>query len=273
MPQVLYDDFLKMKKGDEITLHYQEVNPPDRTQVQLHEIHWTHDRVDGDLIFGSMNIPGIGTLGVDAYAYRNYGSEYAPNVLDIVSLSSVNIKRALDDAEQHNLSGWSLHTEPLLPSEIYTPANPHKRQRTNKIPNKICFSRDEHAAILTWQRAIEEKGFNSDFSREGYASYKQGRPHHFYSRIESGGLIGDLQITRMRKGLFSSFYEIYAGDDSYRRSNSNPMLKHTEPSSTRLMREERDSFSELLKLMDQFVDMLVKRNRRHIDNSITTTSY
>lgn len=263
MAIAVLDDFLRLEKGEEVTFHHQEFNPPDRSKIELLEIRWKHDHIDGDLIFGSMDIPGIGVLEVDAYVYRLWEID-RPDFVDSTWLSPVNVRAALENTELYNLTGGPLHTEKLLPSEIHARSDHRNELGAYKGPAVIPFSRDEQSAILSWQNGIEEKGFKSDFPRETYVQYKRASWHSLATNVENGGLQGNLEIHRLRKGLFSSIYSARASDDSYRRSPFNPMVKHARPAHTVYMQEECDSFDHLLKLMDRAIDMLVQRNERYL---------
>ena len=64
------------------------------------EILWRHDRVEDDLVYGSMEIEGLGFLDVDAFIFRTMTYENRPDISEGAWLSSVDTKRALDTRAQ-----------------------------------------------------------------------------------------------------------------------------------------------------------------------------
>lgn len=263
MNEALYEHFANLKRGDMLVLFNQELNPPDLSRMMVLEIHWTHDRVDGDLIFGQMDIPEIGHFDIDAYIYRNWEVQ-RPNVPDSVWLSATDIRRTTLIPEMRRLTGGPLYVQKLAPSQISTRSDRRDSLAKFKGPTVVCFSRDEHAAILRWQDGLREKGFKSSFPKESYVEYKRTLWHSLSSDVESGGLMLHIQIQRQRKGVFAKEYSIHVGDDSFRRSRTNPCVRFARPWSTLIMQETYETFDELRHAMDHAVDQVTQRNSTYL---------
>jgi hypothetical protein len=263
MATALFKDLMGFGKGDKVTFHYQELNPPDLSKAMLLEVEWAHDHIDGDLAFGSMIIPGLGFFEVDAYIYGGWAVG-RPNGRETAWLSRLNVQAVMEGAALRRLTGGPLRTTEFLPSEISTRSGPREEFLNSTVPRVVCFSREEQATILNWQRGMAEKGFKCDFPDETYVEYKRALWHSLSSDVEKSGLNGHIEVRRLRHGLFSTSYSLSASDDSFRNARSNPKIKTASPSFTRYLYEDCSSFGELLKLMDQAVDMLVQRNNRHM---------
>jgi hypothetical protein len=265
MPNALFRDFLQMKRGDTATFHKQELNPPDRSQVMLLEIQWTHECVEGDLVFGSMDISGVGSFDIDAYICGRYAIG-RPDNDEQAWLSPTNVPGEPKEDRLRRLTGGPMRTAPLKPSEMSTPSGPRIDEPKYSGPAVVCFSRDEYQMILQWQNGMAEKGFNCCFSNQSYVHYKRAVGGGMLSSYcQKGGLDGHIEIRRERRGLFASAYSISASDGSFRSPESNPKIVQVYASSTQFLYERSNSFSTLIALMDQAVDKLLERNQCFVD--------
>jgi hypothetical protein len=266
MDVALYEDFVRSQKGKVETFYYQELNPPDKSKVKLLEIRWTHDRVDGDLVFGEMNIEGLGYFETDAYLYRTRALENA-TYIDDVWLALTRTEPVIGPHEQRFLTGGPIHKKPLLPSEIHASADPRSSGNDTPLPRIVFFNRDEVDKLARWKNGMEQKGFKCSSSEiwRGYKTYVED----FYSGqvvfdIERDGLDFNIEVRRLKTGLFSSNYQIFVSDNSYRRSRTNPDVINATPRSTQIVNAKVDSFDKLRAEMDKAVDLVVERNLHFI---------
>lgn len=256
MTFALYPEFEALKKGESRVFYYQELNPPDRSKVELLELRWTHDRVDGDLVFGSLQIPGIGELDLDAYVYR-------PSVRhDSAWLSSIDLPWGIGGADRSHITGGPLRKEELLPSEISTRSD--RRERTSANGQRVVpFEADEYQAIRRWQSGMNEKGFDCDFHLQPYVDHKRSIVPLLSTGIVREHLKGSLEIRRLRLGFRRFAYSISCSDGSFRSPKSNQFVKKARPSSTSFLFEKCSSFEEMLRIIDKAIDGLVLRNKHY----------
>jgi len=262
MERSLYEDFVRSEKGKVETFYYQETNPPDKSKVGLLEIRWTHDRVEGDLVFGEMNIEGLGHFPTDAYLYRTSDLQDSTGI-DDVWLTFMRTKPVIGPHAQKTLSGGPIHKRPLLPSEIYASEDNRSSLDGFDLPRIVFFKRDEVDKLLRWKNGLVQKGFKCSSSEiwQGYKTYTElYRTGEVCLDIERGGLNFNVEVRRIKAGLFASNYTIWVVDKSYRRSGTNSDVLNASPGSTFIVREQLGSFDEMRMQMDKAVDLVVERN-------------
>ncbi len=264
MDIITFSQFEALKTGDRLELFNQELNPPVRGKVDLLSIEWTHDRVDGDLVFGSLRIPGIGDLETDAWTFRTADTENDAGTSPQAWLSSARIPKGLSDTSYKWLTGGPLHTKPLMPSEMHARSDPRDALDGSKLPRPLYFTREQYSALERWQNGLEEKRYVVRLPNEGYARYKRDPLGKFSGSFENNGLEGHIEVWRERKGLMSSTFGILVHDSSFRTPATNPRVINARPRSTQVMREQAAEFSELLSLMHQALNLVVERNEGHI---------
>ena len=259
MPIASFEDFKALKQDQEATFFYQELNPSDRSRPCILEIKWEHLGIEGDLVFGTMKIPQLGTLEADAYVYRSWISPEQDQP-DHVFLSTVRPLMVGNELNLQSLTGGPLHTKPLRPSEISVGSDCRRDNGSAKLHRVVPFSADEHRGLCKWQQALGLKGFSASFGNETYLQYTRCAWHGLSFEFQGEGLKFSLAVRRLKTGWVGSSYFLWAHDSSFRRSSCNPRLRTACPGSTSYFLQQCSDFGGLLDLLDQAVDQVVERN-------------
>lgn len=205
-------------------------------------IHWIHDRVERDIVWGRFDLPDGRQFKLDAYLYNNG---------DAVSFGTGS---HLDEPHGFGLYGGSVFLEPPLSSQFPQRFNPGKY-----IPNPK-FSFDERKALTDYCNRFLDIGFDVD--------HNGGSPRSLFVDVPSGCF--DLSLDkeeisisiciRKYKGerwWSRSHYGLYIDDCSHRRGLSQKMSF----GGTTVVRKEFQTLGNTLEAMLNGIDQVVLRAR------------
>lgn len=264
MAKLRFADISGLTPGEERLLHYQELNPPDRSKPELLDLRWRHDHVEGDLAFGSLHISGMGALETDAFIYRDAVTN---PVREYGWLSGIDLPSNFGGPGRYMLTGGPLHIERLLPSEVAVRSYRPMKTSGQARPAVVPFSPSEFTEVGRWLNGMREKGFACNVPPVSYVEYKHTLLPSLSARLENNGLDCALEVRRLRTGFFRSAYNLTCIDYSFRSPTVNKLIHRARPRATLFVHETCSTFDELLRCMDHGLDDLVVRNKKHLSQT------
>lgn len=199
-PQADMNFFKGLKQGQTVTLHLAEEN--------VRSLQWTHDRIEGDLIYGELSFDGYPErFPLQAYLYDS-GFRVALGVLCFRSKKL--------DGDQVNFRGHpTVFTETPLPSQ-------YREKKSGDMPKMVDFSMEDRRALDKAQEAIERAGLKLSFSLGGRkisdAYHVRNQKGCIDFELRSATLKAHVSIRKTRRpGLFGKpDWWIWMTDDSNR---------------------------------------------------------
>lgn len=255
-----FDHFAGLSKGDQLSLHFQELNPKNADGMEFGSLVWHHDSIIGDLILGRMELNGFGMFGPDAFLFRPDARPQIAGGND-VWLSHASRLSIPGCDSTISLTGGPVYTSRLRPSDVIVSEPRRNTLSSSSEPKYVRFSRTEFEVLAEWSQNLRRRGFDPRHTPKNYHEYRTHPMDCDYDHdICTESLRGYFQVLKIKTGFLRHEFVLRFSDSSYRTPNTNPRIVRTMPGPTTFAYDRCNDFKDVLTKMNDALDRFVERN-------------